>query len=639
MNEKKLKKGCEEREIGIDIIDGIPSYCSNPLIQNSIRLMQFKDPKIRCKIDLKSYAKIVIENYREEIKRDYEALGINPKQLRLGGDFCFKRSDFENPDKFDEIVNSRDKYLWYGLVYEITEILSDKTEGKNIGGFTTDSMRNRWKNYVFKAVFQQGKGGKLHKSIYNYLYEYGFENLKINGKYNWRLIFGLLNSRYRRTPTEVHSSSNSLRRGEIEFIATNDLIESGLNIRLGGEGGRDKIDLPMIKIAYYIALGYMETEIHKILNDRGYFCSVNTVRRRIREFWGSFEEAQIKFLRPVFYQLLKDGFKLHEINDAFDRFTINYIETMFGSIPYKELIKIKNSPTENLLDLHIIEKLDGWEGRTKLQIPANILIELIVNYSTMNEAIKDQSIQIFLQEYEISYYRFGFIRQIYNQLGYETWDEARKRYAVPLIINDFRNDQPFDKTYEKYGWSRSYAHNHNRISSILFFEMRSIQVRQFLIENPTIDSYHEFEEKLLIVKEKLLKQLPLTILNNLIVRHVQIDRAQLELNSMGYSAYNFLNEVEKHYFSWNNACDTVKIPLIINAFRRGDNPIETYEKVGYSRISASHHNSISNRLFFGANTEIVLLFLGMNPDILTLKDFEIVYKKGLLEKIDEDCYI
>ena len=110
-------------------------------------------------IDLKSYAKIIIEHYRQEILRAYTELGINPKQLRLGGNICFKRSDFENTDKFDEIVNSRDKYLWYGLVYDITEILFDNIEGDTIGGFTTGSMRSRWVNYVFKAVFQQGTGG------------------------------------------------------------------------------------------------------------------------------------------------------------------------------------------------------------------------------------------------------------------------------------------------------------------------------------------------------------------------------------------------------------------------------------------------------------------------------------------------
>ncbi len=585
-------------------------------------------------IDLKKYVQIVIDNYRKEILRAYRKHGINPRQQRLGGDFIIKRSDFENTDNFDKIVNSRDKYLWYGLVYKITEIVPENTKGKTIGGFTTSSMRNRWKDYVFKAVFQQGQGGKLHELIYDYLYEYGFENLKFNGKYNWRLIFGLLNSRFRRTPMEIHFSSNTLRGGEIDFIATNDLVESGLNIRKGGEGGQDKIDLPMISIAYYIALGNMETEIHQMLNDRGYICSLNTVRRRIREFWGSFEEAQIKFLRPVFYMLMRDGFQLFEINDAFDRFTINYIETMFGSILYKDLIKMIKA--ENLLGLPIIEKLDGWEGKTKLRIPANLLIESILNYSKMNKAINDQRIQMYLQEYKVSYYRFALIRQIHNQLGYETWDEARKAYAIPHIINDFRNNQSFETIYQSYGWSKSYAHDHNRISSILFFGMRSIQVRQFLIKNPKIASYDKFEEIFLNIRGKLLKQLPLKILNHLILSYVDIDRAQLELNSMGYGTHNFLNEVEKVFYSWQNAFEQVKIPYIIKAFRRGVNPVEIYQEVGYSKISAINHNGITKRLFFGANTEMVLLFLEMNPKISTLEDFEIKYKQGYLRKKEKE---
>ena len=54
-------------------------------------------------IDLKKYAKIVIDNYRKEI--DNYRKEINPRQQRLGGDFIIKRSDFENMDKFDKIVN------------------------------------------------------------------------------------------------------------------------------------------------------------------------------------------------------------------------------------------------------------------------------------------------------------------------------------------------------------------------------------------------------------------------------------------------------------------------------------------------------------------------------------------------------
>lgn len=146
----------------------------------------------------------------------------------------------------------------------------------------------------------------------------------------------------------------------------------------------------------------------------------------------------------------------------------------------------------------------------------------------------------------------------------------------------------------------------------------------------------EFEESFLTIKGKLSKQLPLKILNNLILRYVDIDRAQLELNSKGYGTYNFLNEVEKVFYSWQKAVEKVKIPYVINAFRRGANPVEIYQKIGYNKISAIQHNGITKRLFFNANTEMVLLFLEMNPDISTLEDFKIKYKQGYLRKKDEE---
>ncbi len=581
---------------------------------------------------LEVYAKVISEHYRQEIQRAFKEFGFKSKQLRLGGDFSFKRSDFENDDKFEEIVNSRGQYLWYGLVYKITEILPGNLEGETIAGFTTSSMSSRWANYVLKAVFQQGKGGKLHKLIYDFLYQVGFENLRINRKYNWRLIFGLLDSRFKRTPVEIHFSLNSLRLGEANYIADHDLINSGLNIKSGGEGGRDKKDLPMISIAYYISLGYMENEIQKKLNDYGIRCNVNMVRRRIREYWGSFEEAQIKFLRPVFYMFLKNHFDLHEINNAFNRFTLGYIETMFGNKSYKDLKKLVD--TENLLDLPVINKLDGWEGITKLRIPADLLRVLLLEYATMNKAIKDLRVQKFLQEYECSYYRYAFIRQIHNQLGQPTWEEARKEFVLPYIIKDFRSDQSFSTIYQNYGWSESYAKDHNRISQTIFLGMKSTQVRQFLRDHPTIDTYDEFKELFLNEKARSLEDLPLTILNELIFKHVDIDKAQQELNSMGYGTFNFREQVERYYSSWRDAFKEVKIPFLINTFRRGKDPIESYIMIGYSRVSATYHNNISKRLFFGANTEMVRLFLDMNPQISTLENFEIAYKQGFLEKKD-----
>lgn len=581
------------------------------------------------RINLEGYAKIVSEFYREDVLESRKMLGFKSKQLLFGGDIIIKRKDFKDPKEFEEIVRNRKKYFWYGLLYEMSEILPGNIKGETIAGYTTSSLSSRWSKYVFKAVFKEGKGGKLHKLIYDFLNQIGFENLKtIDGKYNWRLIFGLLDSRFKRTTIEIHFSANSLRSGEVDYIKKRDLINSGLNIRPGGDGGRDKIDLPMISVAYYIALGYMETEIQKILNAHGIRCSVNTVRRRIREYWGSFEEAQIKFVKLMFYMLLKAQFELHEINDAYNRFTLNYIETMFESMPFLELKKIVSK--KNLMNLSVINQLDGWERKAKLRIPVNLLKKLLIDYATLNKAIKDSRIQEYLQEYETSYYRYGFIRQIYNQLGYPSWEEARKNSVVPFIIEDFRCEQSFEEIYSNYGWSKSYAHDHNRISQTLFFGMRSEQIRQFLRNHQTIKTYNDFEERILRKKEKLAEELPLSVINKLIFKHITPDKAQQELNSRGYTIFNFREEVEKNYSSWENAFKEIKIPFLIKAFKRGADPVETYLTIGYSKNSAINHNNISKRLFFGSNTEMVYLFLEKNPQVSTLDDFELVYTQGYL---------
>ena len=260
-----------------------------------------------------------------------------------------------------------------------------------------------------------------------------------------------------------------------------------------------KMNLPMIAIAYYIALGDMENEIQRKLKKLGIVCSVSTVRRRINQYWGSFEEAQIKFLRPVFYLLLKNHFELHEINNVFNRFTRKYIETLFGGRPFKKLKNLVD--TENILNLPVIGKLDGWEGITKLRIPARLLKQLVFQYLKQNDALKDLRVEKYLHEYERSYYRYALKRQIFNQLGFSTWEEARKELVLPLIIKEIKCDEAFSSIYHKYGWSKSTAHNHNRTSQRLFFGMISSQVRQFLEDHFEIETYYDFKKQYLAENE------------------------------------------------------------------------------------------------------------------------------------------
>ena len=156
--------------------------------------------------------------------------------------------------------------------------------------------------------------------------------------------------------------------------------------------------------------------------------------------------------------------------------------------------------TEDIRILPIMGELDGWEGITKLRIPASLLKQLIIQYLKQNEALKDPRVEKYLHVYKKSYYRYASQRQIYNQLGFFTWEEARNELVLPLIIEEIKFDESFSSIYNKYGWSKSTAHNHNRTSQRLFFRMDSSQVRQFLEDHYEIETYDDFKKEYLAEK-------------------------------------------------------------------------------------------------------------------------------------------
>ena len=97
-------------------------------------------------------------------------------------------------------------------------------------------------------------------------------------------------------------------------------------------------------------------------------------------------------------------------------------------------------------------------------------------------------------------YRVALQRQIYNQLGFWTWEEARKELVIPLIIKEIKFYESFSSIYHKYGWSKSTAHNHTRVSQRLFFGMNSSQVRQFFDDHFEIETYDDFKKQYLAEK-------------------------------------------------------------------------------------------------------------------------------------------
>ena len=171
---------------------------------------------------------------------------------------------------------------------------------------------------------------------------------------------------------------------------------------------------------------------------------------------------------------------------------------MFGGKSYQKLKTLVD--TEDISNLPVIGELDGWEGKTKLRIPVSLLKHLIIQYLNPKKAYNDLRITKYLHVYEKSYYRVALQRQIYNQLGFWTWEEARKELVIPLIIKEIKFYESFSSIYHKYGWSKSTAHNHTRVSQRLFFGMNSSQVRQFFDDHFEIETYDDFKKQYLAEK-------------------------------------------------------------------------------------------------------------------------------------------
>ena len=155
----------------------------------------------------------------------------------------------------------------------------------------------------------------------------------------------------------------------------------------------------MIKIAKHIAFGYTITDLHDLVVNRiGIQCSLQTVRARIMDYWESYEDAQIMFLRPVLEMLIKARFELYEINEAFGRFMLERIQLFFGGKSYRELIEISDEDWANLQP-QIPLPLWTTSGRPKVIIPVDTLKYLIRRYLYAVGAVEDSKVKSLLSVY------------------------------------------------------------------------------------------------------------------------------------------------------------------------------------------------------------------------------------------------
>jgi len=133
-------------------------------------------------IDLKIYAKGVVNKYKKEILEARRKLGYGSKQL-IFDDEPISATDIDNIDQL-ATKKGRSKLFWYGIIYQITEIDEFQIKGESYGGMTTLTLFDRWHFTVRDAITKPETWHfPLIRAIRNYLFkELGLdiEDLKIN---------------------------------------------------------------------------------------------------------------------------------------------------------------------------------------------------------------------------------------------------------------------------------------------------------------------------------------------------------------------------------------------------------------------------------------------------------------------------
>ncbi len=549
--------------------------------------------------------------------------------------------------------SGRRKYNWIGIVYEINEI-NPRTNKiiDRIGGASTSTMRDRWHWYIRNSLNKPEKFDLgIHKKIRNYLFNVlGFsKNDLLNGKnWNYGLIYLLLNKRFKRFVRIVCFSFISLRNQEISFIKENNLLDDGLNQQRGGEGLR--APLPIIKIAFYITIGYSIPKIVEVLfSEHGIICGETTVARRITKFFDNYQEAQIKFMRPLFAWLIQLKFELYEINDAFDRFMHLRISAFFGEKLYYEL---KNLSYGELMELPITRQIDAtyWsqEGHTSFKrIPVNILKHLLFTYISGAKALHDRSIKLFLTGKAVSTLDKQLLYQLEGQLGYEkNWSRARRYVIGSFLIQELRKvenlpqnlqNDAISEIYTKVGYSKETSKsNSSYLTKKFFCGFSTVKVLKFLNENPSITSIEDFDavfsckygsyNDFLLNRESIIE----LIINNANhttaaeTAHMESSEFYKQVNALGYSSY------------WDARQDLC-LPKLITMMREDDNGNfnHIFTSIGYSINNAKNHNELTKKLFNNIfnSSYSGQKFLKKNPNLASLKQIkDFIDKNGL----DED---
>lgn len=587
--------------------------------------------KIYDKNILKKYSNVIISEYKQYIIQKRKQLGLKTNQLRLSKCPPIKKEDVINIEQL-ATRKGRSRLLWYGVIYKITIINAKNPKEKYYGGMTTLTLPERWHMNI-KSAFMKPETWHypLINEIRNFIFQdLGFinENLKIDNSWNWKKIHGILDRKFTREVQIICFNHNSLRDEEINFIKENNLIDEGLNILDGGEGG-PLIKLPMFFISKCICLGYDISKIHYLLKNKCKIkCSLQTVRQRIIDFWDSFEIAQIMFLRPMLELLIKLQFELFEINKLFNRFMLERIQLFFGGKSYRELRKKINQDWSRF---NVQTPLPLWttSGKPKAVIPINDLKYLICKYLYATQAVKDPKVKSLLSIYSSP--RQEIVYQIQQQFDFEDWDKARKYIMIPYLIQKFRNGRLSPKNiYISIGYKPISAKTYDTLSRAIFFGLKTSEVKEFLEKYPLIENYNDFESILSTEtrnKTKLSKQK----IDELLFKYVRSIDMINELQ--GWFTGDFLKEVQKYYPNFKQAKWIVKAPYVIKKLRNlrdinsSSDLITIFRNIGYNKNSAKSNGSIFRDMFFGMGEKECINFFNNHLNICNYQEAKMLYLK------------
>jgi len=609
-----------------------------PLKLSSIRNVQIENPKFKKDFqelqDLESIlpiiAKQIVKDYKDEFIAARRKLGFDNKQIR----FSTSSLKIDNPivEKFKtaktisnilEIISvkGRSKYLWYGITY----IIKDINTGEYVFGITERSMNRRWADYISHVLNDDYRFG-IHSNIYSYLCDSDCkfnENLYKNrdNSYNWKNIYFTLSKKFEVSVLMVHYDETQMRQSEIDLIDANRDDPKLLNKHPGGEGG-NKIDIPIFSTAYHIALGEDLYTIHKLFVREGKVsCSFITFRSTLNNYFGSFLEARLKFLKPMLEFLVKNKFEKEEINSAYGRSLDSEFQTLFNGRLYEDLVKMMEEGKMDWSDLKPCESDLKWTLTVDDPdlIPSE-LIELIIlkNAKRKDAARSISGLSVYSLGHQIYNYYESLGVQLVKQSRGATWESARKYVAFPFIIAKFKSNWIFEDIYSNVGYAKKYARkNHNKLSMQIFFGMSSLQVREWLEAHPDVSIYEEFRDTFLYEKEKIdlnRKMVPLAVLKSLICKHQKTEIASIELKDYTYG--EFIDLVAYHFTKWSTARKEVVGEYLINAMRLRKDPKEIC-----SYCDLRDHPSKVSQVYFKMKWDDAQNVIITNPRITNLSDF------------------